>query len=67
MSAKRIHQYHIVAKIMMASGIGFVEKLMRASCRENAILRARRDLVRDGYHLFSVDAYLVRPKKAKKS
>jgi len=67
MSAKKIHKYHIVAKIMGASGIQFAERLMRASCRENAILRARRELVAAGHHLLSVDATLVRPRKAKKS
>jgi len=64
MSARKIHHYHVVVRLMLASGIGHAERIVRASSRANAIARARRDL--SDHHILGVEATLVREKRKAK-
>jgi hypothetical protein len=66
MSTRKIHRYHVVVTVMLATGIGYAERVVRASSRINAIARARRDLS-VSHHILGIRAELVRERRKAKA
>jgi hypothetical protein len=64
MGARKIRHYHVFVTVMLATGIGHADKIVRASSKANAEARARRDL--SHHHILGVRAYLVREKRKAK-